>query len=97
MVRTAGLDEVDQQRLVFFERRAIVHWNHRFERRRRAQLPDDDWRELVWLIRAMSRNQGLKAAWDMFRDSFSPPFRELVDAQFAAADVSDAGPGQSPG
>jgi hypothetical protein len=82
----AGLDENDQLRLIFHERRAIKHWHNMYGLHRDGVLPEPDWAELTWLIRFIGRNQGLRAAWETFRDSFEEPFQDFVDQQLAAAD-----------
>jgi len=91
----ASLSEVDQQRLIWFERRAIIHWNNMFELRNRGQLPETDWDELVWLIRALGRNQGLLATWQIFRGSFGAPFQAFLDdnLQPGAAPGAEQQPG----
>jgi len=93
----ASLNEVDQQRLIWFERRAIIHWNNMFELRNRGQLPEADWNELVWLIRGLGRNQGLLATWQIFRGSFPALFQAFLDEnlQLASPPGAERQPGPS--
>lgn len=88
-----SLDEVDQIRLIYFERRAIVHWSNMFRLKQRRQLPDSSWDELVWLIRSFGTNQGLVATWNIFRESFERDFRDFLDEQFKAAALRAMGTG----
>lgn len=88
----ASLSEVDQQRLIWFERRAIIHWNNMFELRNRGQLPEADWHELAWLIRGLGRNQGLLATWQIFRGSFGAPFQAFLDETLGERDKEGEAP-----
>lgn len=81
-----SLDETDQNRLIFFERRAFIHWNNMFDLNRKNQLPVSDWNEIVWLIRSLVGNQGLKATWQIFGESFSPEFQAFINEQFRKAE-----------
>jgi hypothetical protein len=45
-----NLDEIDKQRLVFFERRAILHWHNMFGLREHNLVPDSE-AQYVWSSR----------------------------------------------
>ena len=82
----SSLRPADQTRLLFFERRAIVLWHHRFQLRRQQLVPDAAWHEQVWIIQNIGRRQAVREAWRVFRDAYDPAFREFMDSQFAIAD-----------
>lgn len=82
----ADLDEVDQQRAIFFEYRAIVLWHHVFELRQQNLTSDADWRWNKWVIRNIGRRQAVREAWQLFRDSYERSFQDFIDQQFAIAD-----------
>ena len=81
------LDHVDQQRLLFFERRAIVLWHHLFQMHEQNLFPDANWHEVVWVIRNIGRRQVIREAWKRYRDNFEATFGDFVDEQFAIADA----------
>lgn len=85
----AELEPVDQLRLLWFERRAIVLWYHLYHLRQKGMLPDADWHEHTWIIRTVGRRQAVRATWQMFRDAYEPSFRGFVDGQFAVTDGGD--------
>jgi len=85
-----SLDEVDQQRLIFFERRAIVLWHHLFSLRQQGLYSDEDWYWNEWIIQNIGRRQSVREAWRQFRDSYKKPFQEYIDGQFAIADNDQA-------
>lgn len=74
-----SLDAADRVRLLFFERRAIIHWHNMFRLRQQGLLPDTDWHEVNWLIRNLGPRQAIRETWKMFRESFDPGFREHLD------------------
>jgi len=82
----SSLLPADQTRLVFFERRAIVLWHHRFQLRRQHLVPDAAWHEQVWIIQNIGRRQAVREAWRAFRGAYEPAFQEFMDSQFAIAD-----------
>jgi hypothetical protein len=81
-----GLNESDQQRLLFFERRAISLWHHMFQLRAQNLLADSSWGEQVWVIRNIGRRQAVREAWRLFKGAFEPDFTEFVDDEFAKSD-----------
>ena len=85
----AGLDTVDQIRMLFFERKAIGLWYHDFQLHERGLLPDSDWHEHVWIIQNIGRRQAIRAAWQTFRGAYEPAFQEFMDRQFAIGDAAD--------
>ena len=85
------LEEVRKIRLIFFERRAIVHWHNMFSLRSQGLLSDSDWAELTWIIRNLGgRRQSVREAWKMFRDSFDEPYKEFLDEQLTVAQGDSA-------
>ncbi len=81
-----SLDETDRQRLVLFERRAILHWHNMFGLHVQNLVPDSDWHELQWVIRNIGRRQAVRESWNIFKDSFQKPFQEFIEEQFSIAD-----------
>lgn len=81
-----SLDEVDKQRLIFFERRALLHWHNMFGLHQKNLVPDADWHELKWIIQNIGRRQSIRASWNIFKDSYEKPFQEFIDEQFSIAD-----------
>jgi hypothetical protein len=85
----SNLDPADQTRLMFFERRAIVLWHHRFQLRQQSLMPDASWHEQAWIIQNIGRRESVREAWRTFREGFEPAFQEFVDGHFAVADRAD--------
>ena len=81
-----ALDEVDQQRAIFFEYRAIVLWHHVFELRQQKLTSDADWHWNEWVIQNIGRRQAVREAWQVFKNSYAKPFQDYIDRQFAIAD-----------
>lgn len=81
-----SLDDIDKQRLVFFERRAILHWHNMFGMRQQDLVPESDWIEMKWIIQNIGRRQSIREAWKVFKDSFQAPFQVFIEEQFAIAD-----------
>jgi hypothetical protein len=86
----SSLEPVDQTRLMFFERRAIVLWHHVFQLRQNDLLPDADWHEHTWIIQNIGRRQAVREAWRTFRGGWEAPFQEFMEGQFAIADRAAA-------
>ena len=82
-----SLDPADRTRLMFFERRAILHWHNMYELRQEGLLPDADWHELRWAIRNFGRRQAIREAWNLFGESFQQPYRSFIREEFEAADA----------
>jgi hypothetical protein len=81
-----ALHEADQQRLLFFERRAITLWHHMFQLREQNLLADSSWDEQVWVIRNIGRRQAVREAWRLFKGAYEPSFTEFVDGEFMIVD-----------
>ena len=81
------LDDVDQQRLLFFERRAIILWHHIYQLRQQGLCPDANWQEQVWVIQSIGRRQAVRVAWNRYKGAFETPFQEFVINEFALADA----------
>ena len=82
----SSLEPADQTRLIFFERRAIVLWSHRFQLRQQHLLSDTQWHEQTWIIQKIGRRQAVREAWRSFREGYGPAFQEFMDGEFAIAD-----------
>ena len=80
-----SLGEVEQTRLLFFSRTAILHWHNMFRLRSEKLLSDADWNELIWLIERIGMRQDTLAAWKVFKDSFDESFQEFLENHFAKA------------
>ena len=74
----ASLDEVDKQRLILFEWRAITAWNQLFQLRQDKLLPDSQWNELLWAIKNFGTRQSARASWRATKDAFGKPFQDFV-------------------
>ena len=80
------LDAVDKQRLILFERRALVLWHHIYSLRQQGLYPDSDWHWNEWVIRNIGSRQAVREAWKVFEESFEQSFRDYINKQFATAD-----------
>lgn len=72
------LDEVDQQRAIMFEWRAITNWNQWFELRKQGLMPDAQWNEMIWLIRNLGHRRAVQEAWRAFEGGYDQAFRDFV-------------------
>lgn len=86
----SSLEPIDQTRLMFFERRALVLWHHRFQLRQQDLLSDAMWHEQTWIIQNIGRRQAIREAWRAFRGAFEPAFQDFMDGQFTIADSPSA-------
>ena len=84
--RLDELSEADRQRLIFFERRAIMLWHHNFELRNQGLFPDANWHNQNWIIRNIGQRQSCREAWSLFRDSFEGSFQKYREGHFGSAD-----------
>jgi hypothetical protein len=80
------LDEVDQERMMVYERRAIALWHHIFVMRERKLFADAEWHEAKWMMRHFGRRQANRAAWNVIKEAFEQPFQDFVDEQIRLAD-----------
>lgn len=81
-----ALDDTNQQRLLFFERRALTLWHHMYQLRMQNLLPDANWYEQKWVIQNIGRRRAVREAWRVFGGGFEPSFQEFVDGQFRIGD-----------
>ncbi len=81
-----SLDNVDQERMMVYERRAIALWHQVFVLRQQKLYADAEWQEAKWMIRKFGRRQANREAWRIIRDAFEKPFQDFVDRQIAIAD-----------
>ncbi len=86
-----SLDDTDKQRLVFFERRAIVWWHHVYLLRQQGLYRDADWQNVQGIIQNVGSRQAIREAWGRFEEGFEKPFRDFMDDQLAIADRGIAG------
>ena len=80
------LDEVDQQRIFFFERRAIMLWHHMYQLRAQGRLPDSSWNEQKWIMQNIGRRQAIRGAWHLYKGGYGLQFQQLVEEQFLIGD-----------
>lgn len=81
-----SLDEVDQQRAIMFEWRAITNWNQWFELRKQGLMPDPQWNEMIWLIQNLGRRRAVREAWRAFEGCYDQSFRDFVSRHFEEGD-----------
>lgn len=86
-----SLRPADQQRLLFFERRAIMLWHHQYQLRRQGLMPDANWYETLWIIQAIGRRQACRESWEMFRGGFESGFQEFIDEHFSTGNSETLG------
>ena len=77
------LDDVDQRRLIFFERRAIVWWHHNFNMYEGGLVSAAEWQAQLGIIRVVAGRGSVQAAWAVFRQGFEKPFRDFMDQELA--------------
>lgn len=80
------LSDADRQRLIFFERRALMLWHHNYQLRSQGIYPDANWHNQNWIIQNIGQRQSCREAWSLFRDSFEISFQEYIEGQFRLAD-----------
>lgn len=73
-----GLDDVDKQRVILFEQRAIAAWNQLFLLRQDGLVPDSQWQELAWSVKHFGSRQSARESWKVSKDSFSKPFQAFI-------------------
>lgn len=79
----ASLDEVDRQRIILFEQRAIAAWNQLFQLRQDGLVPDSQWQELIWSVKYFGSRQSAKACWNVSKGSFGDSFQDFVSEHMA--------------
>ena len=76
----SSLDEIDKQRAIMFEYRAIQAWHHYFQLRESGLMPDAQWKELSWFIENIGHNrQAVRETWKIFKGAYDQPFRDFLD------------------
>ena len=88
--RLQDLDEVDQQRLFLFERRAIALWHHVYQLRVQDLLPDASWHEQTWIMQNIGRRQAIREAWRLYKGSYETLFQQFLEEQFVIGDTQQA-------
>ncbi len=78
-----ALDEVDRQRAVIFEFRAIAAWSHLFQLRQQGLLPDPQWKELNWIVATIGKRRATREAWQFFGESYDRSFRDFIESRLA--------------
>ncbi len=85
-----GLDPVDQQRMIFFEWRALELWHHTFHQHRRGILPNEHWTKIEAIFRGpIGERESLQEAWQTFRVTYDPAFQDLIDPVLGAPRVAE--------
>ncbi len=85
-----SLDPVDQQRMVFFEWRAIELWHHTFHQRGRGILSDDQWAKVEAIFQGpIGKRESIHEAWRTFRSTYDQAFQELMDPYLGAPGAAD--------
>lgn len=80
------LDEADQTRVLFFERRALILWHHLYNLRKKNLITEADWEVQAWVISNIGKRQAVRRAWEMFKGGFNQEFQTYVENQFEIAD-----------
>ncbi|MGD8809372.1 MAG: hypothetical protein PVG24_07185 [Gammaproteobacteria bacterium] len=75
-----SLDDVDRQRIMLFEWRAITGWNQLFHLRKDGLVPDSQWNELLWSVKNFMARQSAREAWTVFKGAFGKPFQDFVSS-----------------
>ena len=80
------LDNVDKNRLIMFERRALGAWYHEFNMHAQKLSAGYRWREVEWLVQNLGRRQAIREAWRAFKGAYDEPFQEFMDTHLAIAE-----------
>ncbi len=76
------LDEVDRNRMVFFEWRAIEAWHHMYETHEQGMLPTSQWHKLIWILENLGERESIRASWKQFRGAYDENFQDFVTSHF---------------
>ena len=76
----AELDDVDRQRLVLFEWKALDIWHLSFQQRQAGIMTDTQWDQAIFNLELMGQRQSVREAWEVFRAGYKEEFRTLMDA-----------------
>ena len=85
------LDAVDQQRLLFFEWRAIESWNHAFVQRKRGVLRDEEWNRVTGIIDVVGSSQAIQESWKVFRGLYDEEFQVFFESRLDSARQNSLG------
>ena len=77
----SSLDEIDQQRLIMYEWRAIEAWHHLFEMHQQKILPAAHWDKLTWIVVNLGKREAIQASWVSFRNAYDHEFQKFIDSQ----------------
>ncbi len=84
-----SLDDIDKERMMVYERRAIALWHHVYVLRQQRLYADAEWHEAKWMIRKFGQRQANREAWRVVKEAFEKPFQVFVDNQIALGDRQD--------
>jgi len=80
--RLNELSEVNLQLLLIFERRSFTLWHYHFQQRRQKLVSDELWHYQNHMIRWFGLREAVRLAWDIFKNTYEPTFRDYVEEQF---------------
>ena len=78
-----SLDDVDKQRVILFEQRAIAAWNQLFLLRQDGLVPDSQWQELIFSVKHFGSRQSARASWSVSQASFGKAFQAFMAEHIA--------------
>jgi len=73
-----SLDQVDKQRMILFEWRAISAWNNFYHLRQNNLVEDHLWKELTWIFENIGKRQSVRKSWKIFKDGYEQPFQDFM-------------------
>lgn len=82
------LDDVDQQRLMLFERRAFSLWHHLWQLRDRGLYSDSDWENMQLTISHFGQRASARSAWSSFRATYGERFQQFLDNAMTRKDAT---------
>ena len=83
------LDEDEQDQFVMYEWRALSSWRHYHQLRESGLVTDSHWHELTWVFENVGQRGSMRAAWKMYRTSYSLDFREFMDTYLLEESAND--------
>ncbi len=72
-----SLDDIDKERMMVYERRAIALWHHVYVLRQQRLYADAEWHEAKWMIRKFGQRQANREPGGLLRKHLRNPFRSL--------------------
>ena len=84
--RLDELGAADRQRLILFERRAILLWHHNYQLRMQGLVTDALWDTQNWIMQNIGRRQSLREAWSLFEEGYEDAFRDYMNQQLQIGD-----------